>query len=58
MNGIDHFTFYKNYYDIIKYLADEDKLLIINAILQHMFENKESELEGLLLGIWSNIKMP
>lgn len=55
---IEHFTFYKNYYDIIKYLKDEDKLLIINAILEYMFEDKEPILEGLNLGIWNNIKMP
>lgn len=56
--NINHFTFYKNYYDIIKYLNGEDKMLIINAILEYMFEDKEPELEGLLLGIWNNIKMP
>lgn len=55
---IDHFTFYKNYYDIIKYLNDEQKLLIVNAILEFMFEDKKPELDGLLLGIWNNIKMP
>lgn len=55
---IEHFTFYKNYYDIIKYLKDEDKLLIINAILEYMFEDKNPILEGLNLGIWNNIKMP
>lgn len=55
---IDHFTFYKNYYDIIKYLNDEQKVLIVNAILEFMFEDKEPKLEGLLLGIWNNIKMP
>lgn len=55
---IDHFTFYKNYYDIIKYLNDEQKVLIVNAIFEFMFEDKEPKLEGLLLGIWNNIKMP
>jgi uncharacterized phage protein (TIGR02220 family) len=55
---VDHFTFYKNYYDIIKYLNEKDKLLIINAIFEYMFEDKEPNLEGLISGIWSNIKMP
>ncbi len=58
MNGIDHFTFYKNYYDIIKYLKSEDKVIMIEAILSFMFEDKEPTLEGLNLGIWNNIRMP
>lgn len=55
---IDHFNFYRNYYDIIKYLKTEDKLIITNAILEYMFDDKEPRLEGLNLGIWNNIKMP
>lgn len=58
MNDINSFTFYKNYYDIIKYLKDEDKLTMLNAILEYVFEDKEPCLEGLNLGIWNNIKMP
>ena len=54
---VEHFIFFKNYYEIIKYLNNEDKLLIINAILEYMFEDKEPVLEGLNLGIWNNIKM-
>lgn len=55
---IEHFTFYRNYYDIYKYLNDEEKLKIIDSILEFMFEDKEPILEGLSLGIWNNIKMP
>lgn len=58
MNEIKGFTFYKNYYDIIKYLDDNNKLIMLNAILEYIFEEKEPELEGLNLGIWNNIKMP
>ncbi len=58
MNEINSFTFYKNYYDIIKYLENEDKLIMLMAILEYVFEDKEPELEGLNLGIWNNIKMP
>lgn len=58
MNEIKSFTFYKNYYDIIKYLKNEDKLIMLNAILEYMFEDKEPQLKGLNLGIWNNIKMP
>lgn len=58
MNEIKGFTFYKNYYDIIKFLDDSNKLIMLNAILEYIFEEKEPELEGLNLGIWNNIKMP
>lgn len=55
---LEHFTFYKNYFDIIKYLKNEDKLSLFNAIMEYMFEDKEPNLDGLNLGIWNNIKMP
>ena len=55
---IDKFTFYKNYFEILKYLPDKDRLKMYDAILNYMFENKEPELNGLLQGIWINIKMP
>ena len=58
MNDIKGFTFYKNYYDVIKYLDDKDKLTLLNAIFEYIFEDKEPILEGLNLGIWNNIKMP
>ena len=58
MNEIKSFTFYKNYYDIIKYLNDEDKLVMLMSILEFIFEDKEPMLEGLNLGIWNNIQMP
>ena len=55
---IDKFTFYKNYFEILKYLPDKNRLKMYDAILNYMFENKEPELNGLLQGIWINIKMP
>lgn len=55
---INKFTFYKNYYEIIKYLSDEDKVKLYDAILEYMFEDKEPELKELLKGIWINLKMP
>jgi len=58
MNDIKGFTFYKNYYDVIKYLDDKDKLILLSAIFEYIFEDKEPTLEGLNLGIWNNIKMP
>lgn len=58
MEDIQGFTFYRNYYEIIKYLPTKDRLQLYDAILQYMFENKEPELKDLLKGIWINIKMP
>ena len=58
MNEIKSFPFFKNYYSIIKYLNDKDKLIIMNAILEFVFEDKEPNLEGLNLGIWENIGQP
>lgn len=55
---IDKFTFYKNYYDILNYLPDNERLTLYDAILKYMFENQNPELNGLLKGIWVNIKMP
>ena len=58
MNNIQAFTFYRNYYEIIKYLPQKDKLQLYDAILEYMFEDKEPELKDLLKGIWVNLKMP
>lgn len=58
MEDIQGFTFYRNYYEIIKYLPTKDRLQLYDAILQYMFESKEPELKDLLKGIWVNIKMP
>ena len=52
------FTFYTNYYELTKYLPDNDRLKLYDAIFQYMFEDKETKLEGLLKGIWINLKFP
>lgn len=52
------FTFYNNYYEIIKYLNDKDRLALYDAIFRYMFEDKEPTFEDLKKGIWVNIKMP
>lgn len=58
MNEIKAFTFYRNYYEIIKHLSNKEKIQLYDAILDYMFEDKEPELNGLLNGIWINLKMP
>lgn len=58
MNNIQVFSFYRNYFEIARYLQDKERLKIYDAILEYMFEDKEPELKHLLNGIWANIKMP
>ena len=58
MNDIKGFTFYKNYYELIKYLPNKERLQVVDAILKYMFENQETQFSGLLNGIWINLKMP
>lgn len=55
---MNSFTFYKNYYELIKYLKKEDRLEMYDAIFQFMFENKEPTFNGLKKGLWINISMP
>ena len=58
MNEIKGFTFYRNYYELIKYLPNEDRLQLLDAILKYMFNDEETQFDGLLKGMWINIKMP
>lgn len=58
MNNIKSFSFYRNYYELIKYLSDEDRLKLYDGIIEYVFEDKEPQLENLLMGIWINLKMP
>ena len=58
MNDINGFTFYKNYYELIKYLPNKERLKVLDAILKYMFEDEETQFNGLLSGIWINLKMP
>ena len=52
------FTFYINYYELIKYLSNEERLKLYDSIFNYMFNDVEPELDGLLKGIWINLKMP
>ena len=53
MNG---FTFYNNYYELIKYLNDKDRLEMYDAVFKYMFDNEEPSFEGIKKGLWINIK--
>lgn len=58
MNEIKSFSFYRNYYELIKYLPDNDRLELYDAILNYIFDDKEPEFNDLKKGIWVNLKMP
>jgi len=58
MNETNGFKFYRNYYELTKYLPDKERLQIYDSILGYMFEDIEPELSGLCNGIWINFKMP
>ncbi len=55
---MNSFTFYKNYYELIKYLKPSDRMILYDAIMKFIFDNEEPQLNGLLNGIWINLKMP
>ncbi len=57
MNNIKSFSFYRNYYEIIKYLPNEERIKLYDAVMEYVFEDKNPELEKLLKGIWINLKM-
>lgn len=55
---MNSFTFYKNYYELIKYLKPNERLQLYDAIMKFIFDNEEAQFDGLLYGIWINLKMP
>ena len=55
---MNSFTFYKNYYELIKYLKPNERIKLYDAIMKYIFEDEEPQLNGLLNGIWVNLKMP
>lgn len=57
MNNIKSFSFYRNYYELIKYLPEKERLKLYDAVIEYVFEDKEPQLEKLLKGIWINLKM-
>ena len=55
MKEINSFTFFKNYWDVIKELPNKEELSI--AILEYVFEDKKPEFNNLNLAIWNLIKV-
>ena len=50
VNNTQAFTFYRNYYEITKYLQPKDRLQLYDAILEYMFEDNETELKEFCRG--------
>ena len=57
MNEVNGFTFYRNYFELIRYLPNEERLKMYDAIFGYIFEEIEPEFDGLNKGIWINLKM-
>lgn len=55
---IEKFTFYRNYYELIRCLPNKERLEINDAIYDYIFEGIEPQLSGLSYGVWINLKMP
>lgn len=58
MNNIKSFSFYRNYYELLKFLPNAERLKLYDAMMEYIFEDKEPVLKDLSNGIWINLKMP
>jgi len=58
MNDINQFTFFKDYYDALNELKKEDKRILLEAIVDYVFTDKEPTLTGLNKAIWNLLKRP
>ena len=54
---MNSFTFFKSYYDVLRYLKDEDRLKIYDCIFKYMFDDENVEIDGFLLGVWNLLSM-
>lgn len=57
-NNINSFSFFKNYYDVIKELPKDKQQEILIAMLKYVFEDETPKFQGLLNGIWMLIERP
>ena len=49
---IDGFTFFKSYYKALSKLSKKDKLDVLNAIIDYVFEDKEPKFSGKKELVW------
>lgn len=58
MNEINSFTLYREYYDLITLLNDEEQAKVLLAITKFMFEDKEMDLTEREKKVFVNLKRP
>lgn len=58
MNEINSFTIYREYYDLITLLNDEEQAKVLLAITKFMFEDKEMDLTEREKKVFVNLKRP
>jgi len=53
---MDGFNFFRSYYEASKHLTDIEQGMFYKFIMEYMFENKEPEIDGALMGFWVLVK--
>lgn len=56
-NQINGFTFFRNYYDIVDNLPEDQKKEMLVAIVDYVFNDKEPSFDGVLLAVFNAIRM-
>lgn len=56
MCELKQFTFFRNYYDVIKELPNREEFAF--SILEYVFDNKNPQFDGLNKGIWQLMERP
>lgn len=57
MNEIKSFSFFDSYYEAVDSLTENDKKIMLVAIVDYVFKNKEPQLNGTLKALWTFIKL-
>lgn len=58
MNEINSFTIYREYYDLITLLSDEEQAKVLLAITKFMFDDNEMDLSEREKKVFINLKRP
>lgn len=56
MAEIKGFSFYRSYYECLQDLEKNDRIEIINAMLEYVFDNKKPKFKGVKKTIWTLIE--
>lgn len=57
MNEIKSFSFFDSYYEAVDSLTENDKKIMLVAIVDYVFKNEEPQLNGTLKALWTFIKL-